>query len=89
MPVLQIRKELGKVTELIPKERISESIFEEITDVLVHDDEPVTVMPKDFGGRKLESTTKEGSDLGDENEKNKLEELKVIDEGDAEDFKKS
>ena len=38
----------------------------------------MTVMPKEFGGRKLESTTKDGSDLGDEDEENKLEELKVI-----------
>ena len=45
---------------------------------LLHDDEPVTVMGKEFVGRKLESTTKDGSDLGDEDEKNKLEELKVI-----------
>ena len=45
---------------------------------LSHDDEPVTVMPKEFDGRKLEFTTKDGSDLGDEDEKNKLEELKVI-----------
>ena len=43
-----------------------------------HDDEPVTVMPKKFGGRKLESTTKDGFDLGDEDEENKVEELKVI-----------
>ena len=58
---------------------------------LSHDDEPVTVMPKEFGGRKLESTTKDGFDLGDEDEKNKLEELKVIIvvEGDAEYIKKS
>ena len=51
-----------------------------------HDDEPVTVMPKGFDGRKLESTTK-----GDEDENNKLEELKVIIvvEGDAENIKKS
>ena len=57
---------------------------------LSHDDEPVTVMPKEFGGRKLESTTKDGSDLGDEDEKNKLEELKVIIVigGDAEYIKK-
>ena len=41
-------------------------------------DEPVTVMPKEFGGRKLESITKGGSDLVDEDEKNKLERLKVI-----------
>ena len=54
-------------------------------------DEPVTVMPKEFDGRKLESTTKDGSDLGDEDEKNKLEALKVIIvvEGDAEYIKKS
>ena len=45
-------------------------------------------MPK-FDGRKLESTTKDGSDLGDE--KNELEELKVIIvvEGDAKYIKKS
>ena len=57
---------------------------------LHHDDEPLTVMPKEFGGRKLESTTKDGSDLGDEDEKNKLEELKVtiVVEGDAEYIKK-
>ena len=57
---------------------------------LSHDDEPVTVMPKKFGGRKLESTTKDGSDLGDEDEKNKLVELKVIIVigGDAEYIKK-
>ena len=45
---------------------------------LSHDDEPVTVMPKEFGGRKLESTKKDGSDLGDEDEENKLEVLKVV-----------
>ena len=57
---------------------------------LSHNDEPVTVMPKEFGGRKLESTTKDGSDLGDEDEENKLAELKVIIvvEGDAEYIKK-
>ena len=39
----------------------------------------------------LESTTKDGSDLGDEDEENKLEELKVIVVvgGDAEYIKKS
>ena len=58
---------------------------------LSHDNEPVTVMPEEFGGRKLESTTKDGSDLGDEDGKNKLEELKVIivTGGDAEYIKKS
>ena len=35
-------------------------------------------MPTEFGGKKLESTTNDGSDVGDEDEKNKLEELKVI-----------
>ena len=35
VPVLQIRKEIGEVTKLIPEERISECIVEEITDVLV------------------------------------------------------
>ena len=35
-------------------------------------------MPKEFGVRKLEATTKDGSDLGGEDEKNKLEELKAI-----------
>ena len=48
-------------------------------------------MPKEFGGRKLESTTKDRSDLGDADEKNKQEELKVIIVvgGDAEYIKKS
>ena len=83
MPVLQIR-------ELIAKERISECILEEITDVLVPINEPVTVTPKEFDGRKLESTTKDGSDLGGEDEENKLEELKVVIVigGDAEYIKK-
>ena len=35
MPVLQIRKEIREVTELIPEERISECVVEEITDVPV------------------------------------------------------
>ena len=35
MPVLQIRKEIGEVTELIPEERFSECIAEEITDIPV------------------------------------------------------
>ena len=35
-------------------------------------------MPREFDGRKLESPAKDGSDLGGEDEKNKLEELKVI-----------
>ena len=58
---------------------------------LSHDDEPVTVMPKKLDGRMLESTTKDGSDLGDEDEENKLEELKaiIVVEGDAEYIKKS
>ena len=34
MPVLQIREEIGEVTQLILKERISECIAEEITVVL-------------------------------------------------------
>ena len=90
MSVLQIRKEMGEMTELIPKERTSECIAEEITDVPVSRRRTVTVMPKEFGGRKLESTTKDVSDLGGEDEKNKLEELKVIIVigGDAEYIKK-
>ena len=58
---------------------------------LSHDHESVTVMPKEFGVRKLESTTKDESDLSDEDEENKLEELKVITVigGDAEYIKKS
>ena len=71
MPVLQIRKEIGEVTELIPDECISECIAEEITDVLVPR-RRTCVMPKEFGGRKLESTTKDGSDLGDEDEEYRL-----------------
>ena len=35
VPVLQIRKEIGEVTELIPEECISECVIEEITDALV------------------------------------------------------
>ena len=56
-----------------------------------HDDEPMAVMPKKFDGRKLVYTTKDGSDLGDEDEENKLEELRVIIvvEGDAEYITKS
>ena len=48
-------------------------------------------MPKEFDGRKLESTAMDGFDLGDEDEKNKLEELKAITVigGDAEYIKKS
>ena len=55
------------------------------------DGEPVTVMPKEFGGRKLESTTKDGSDLGDEDENQTFEDLKVfiVVEGDVEYIKKS
>ena len=57
---------------------------------LLHDDEVVTVMPKEFGGRKLESTAKDGSDLGDEDAKNKLQELEgiIVVGGDAEYIKK-
>ena len=48
-------------------------------------------MPKRFDGRKLESTTEDGFLLGDEDAKNKFEELKVIIvvERDAEYIKKS
>ena len=35
MPVLQIRKEIGKGTKLIPEECISECIVEEINDAPV------------------------------------------------------
>ena len=81
MPVLQIRKEIA-----FPSASLKKS-----PTFLSHNDEPVTVMPKEFGGRKLESTTKDGSDLGDEDEDDKLEELKVIIvfERDAEYIKKS
>ena len=79
------------MTEMIPKERISECIVEEIGDVPVplrrtHDSDAQEVRWKE----KRESTTKGGSDLGDEDE-NKLEELKgfVVVEGDAEYIKKS
>ena len=55
----------------IARDRISDRAVEHIIDdnipeIWDHIDEPVTVMPKEFGGRKLESTTKDGSDLGDE-----------------------
>ena len=96
MPVLQIRKEIGEVTEVVPKERIPECIVEQIIDdhipeIRDHIDEPVTAMPKEFAERKLESTTKDGSDLGDEDGMNKFEELKVfiVGEGGAEYIKKS
>ena len=51
----------------------------------------MTVTQKEFDGRKLESSPKDGFDLGDEDEKNKLEELKVIIVvgGDAEYIKRS
>ena len=38
----------------------------------------INEMPKKFDGRKLESATKDGSDLGNEDEENKLEGLQVI-----------
>ena len=41
-------------------------------------DECTVQQPKELDGRKLESTTKEGFDLGDAYGKNKLEELKAI-----------
>ena len=91
MPVPQVRKEIGEVTELIPKERISECIVEEITDVLVprrrtRDSHAQGVRWKEAGIPQ----TKDGSDLGDEDEENKLEELPVIIVigGDAEYIKK-
>ena len=67
----------------IMQDRISDRVVEQIVEVLVpetrdHVDEVVKVMPKEFDRRKLESTTKHGFDLGDEDEKNKLEELKAI-----------
>ena len=77
MPVLQIREEIGEVTELIPEERISECIVE-ITDVPVphrrtRDSHAQGVRWKGAGIHN------EGrSDLGDEDEKNKLEKLKVV-----------
>ena len=55
------------MTELIPEECISECVAEEITDFLVRR-RIRDSLPKEFGGRKLESTTKGGSDL-DEDEK--------------------
>ena len=78
------------------QDRISHRVFEQIIDEHIHEirdhiDELVTVMPKEFDGRKLESTTKDVSDLADEDEENKLEKLKVIIVvgGDVEYIKKS
>ena len=36
-------------------------------------DEFAVQQPEEFGGKKLESTSKDGFDLGDERERNKLE----------------
>ena len=51
MPVLQIRKEIGEVTKLLPEECISECIVEEIIDdhileIRDHIDELVTPCPR-------------------------------------------
>ena len=90
------RRRLVEMIQHIKQDRISDRVVEQIIDDLIpeiwnHIDELVTVMPKEFDGRKLESTTKDGSDLGDEDEENKLEELKVsiVVGGDAEYIKKS
>ena len=68
MPVLQIRKEIGEVTELIPEERISECIVEEITDVPVPH-------------RRARDSHRRTGPIWVTNlkkKKNKLEELKII-----------
>ena len=68
----------------IVRDRISDRVGEQIIDdhipagspgqkIQDHIDDFVTVMPEEFDGRKLESTMKDGSDLGDEDEENKLE----------------
>ena len=67
MPGLQIRKEIGEVTELIPEERISECIVDEITDVPVPHRR--TRDSHAQGVRWKEAGIKDGSDLGDEDEK--------------------
>ena len=83
VPVPHVQEKLVEMVQPIMQDRISDRVVEQIVDVLVteirgHIDEVVKVMPKEFDGRKLESTKKDGFDLGDENEKNKLEELKAI-----------
>ena len=90
MPVLQIRKEIGDLTELIPRHVFPSASLKKSPTFLSHINQPVTVMPKEFDERKLEPTTKDGPDLGDEVDENKLEELKVVIVigGDAEYIKK-
>ena len=68
----------------IVRVRISDRVVEQIIDDQIpgiqdHIDELVTVMPKEFGGRKLESTAKDGSDL----------KVITVIGGDAEHMKKS
>ena len=82
--------------QLSMQDRIPYRVVEQSTDVLIHEtwdhiDEVVIIMRKEVDGRKLESTTKDGFDLGDDDEENKLEEVKVIIVvgGDAEYVKKS
>ena len=73
MPFLQIRKEIGEVIELIPEERISECTVEEINDVPVPHRRTQGVRWKESGIHN------EGRvHLGDEDEENKLEEMKVV-----------
>ena len=79
MPVLQIRKETGEVTKLIPEERIPECIVEEITDILVprrrtRDSHAQGVRWKDAGIHKRRTGPIWVMKVKD----NKLEELKVI-----------
>ena len=91
LSILQIRKEIGEVTELLREECIFECIVDEIIDVLVprrrtRDSHAQGVRWKEAGIHN------EGrSDLGDEDEENKLGELKVfiVIGGDAEYTKKS
>ena len=49
----------------------------EVLHVVDHADEFAVQQPEEFDGKKLESTAKDGFDLGDNDEENKLEELKV------------
>ena len=72
------RKKLVQIIQHSMQDKISDRVVEQIIDVLIPEirdrvDEVVTVMHKQFDGRKLDAF-----DLGDEDEKNMLEELKVI-----------
>ena len=91
VPVLQIRKEIGEVTEVIPKERFPECIVEQIIDDYIPHRRTRDSHAKGVRWKEAGIHNEDGSDLGYEDEMNKFEELKVfiVVEGDAEYNKKS